>query len=564
MLPADIKQQWLLPETNFDDVRNIAVEHNIPPLLAELLVHRGHTTTQAVADFLAPAQLPLSSPFDLHGVTRAVERIELARAQEEHVRVIGDYDVDGIAGTALLVRALRRFGIHTVTYALPNRLTDGYGLNPQLVDDAHNEGVTLLVTVDNGISATDAADTAEAKGIDLIITDHHSLPPTLPQALAIINPKQGDAEHPFADACGTAVAYKLAEALNDKQDDLSLVALATIADIVPLHHENRTLVALGMSEIQQGYNFAVAALAKTSKQNLREMRAETIAFQIAPRINASGRIGTGTNALNLLLSDDLTEIDYLASCLEDTNKERRNIEAGIYEEAFAMSQEPPHSTSRVLVLASRNWHPGVIGIAAAKLMYKLAKPVFLVAIDDDGIGRSSGRSTPDFNLVQGLQTASDCLIKFGGHHAAAGFTIAEGDLDTLRAQMEKQAADQHIPEHPMRTVSLDGILSFTDITNDLLYALDRMEPYGKDNPTPVSATYGVELVPNSYRAMQEVHMRCTFKQAGRTFPAIGFNLADAMETASSTKKFDIGYTPGFNTYRGDTAIQLQIKEIIPR
>lgn len=556
-----IKQQWLLPDTNFDDVRNVAREHNIPSILAEIILKRGYTTYQAISDFLTPSHLPLSSPFDLDGMTQAVERIKKAKEKNEHIRVIGDYDVDGIAGTALMVRALRRYGIKEVSYCIPNRLTDGYGLNPNLVDQACEDGVTLLITVDNGISAVDAANTAALRNVDLIITDHHSLPPILPKALAIINPKQGDSEHPFYQACGTAVAFKLSEALNERRDDLTLVALATIADIVPLRHENRTLVALGMSEIQQEYNFAIKALAKNSKQNLREMRAENIAFQIAPRINACGRISTGYNALNLLLSDDLEEIEYLASGLENTNTERRSIEAVIYEEAFAMSQAPPYDTSAVAILSGRNWHPGVIGIAAAKLMYQLAKPVFLVAIDDQGIGRASGRSTPDFNLVEGLQAASDCLVKFGGHQAAAGFTIQEDELDTLRMHMEKQAQNQQLPSHPIRTVKLDAILSFTDITNDFLYALDRLEPFGKDNPTPVFTTYGVELVPNTYRTIKEIHMRCVFKQAGRTFPAIGFNMADTIEAISSAKKFDIAYTPNFNTFRGDTQIQLQLKEI---
>ncbi|MFO7976258.1 MAG: DHH family phosphoesterase, partial [Candidatus Hydrogenedentota bacterium] len=316
-------------------IRALAKELEIPPLLAQLLSIRGATTPELGYQFLNPSAEYLSDPFDLGGVDRAVERLRIAREREEKVLVFGDYDVDGITGTAILYNALREYGIHSCMYDMPNRLQEGYGISPERVSQARDEKIDLIVTVDNGISAWGAADAAREVGIELLITDHHEPENSLPHTDIIVNPKLDGPGHPCHDICGAAVAFKLATALTGKRNDLDLVAMGTIADIVPLKGENRILVALGLREAPAKLRPGLMKLAQVSSVNLETLTARNVVYQLAPRINAGGRLGDGNSGIDLMLAESLEAAEPIARELDRANTERRDIEAAILEEALA-------------------------------------------------------------------------------------------------------------------------------------------------------------------------------------------------------------------------------------
>jgi len=392
---------WRFPETDRNTVRALVEGLGVPGIVGELLATRGITSVDTGRAFLESGHEALSAPGDLSDMERAADRLRTARDRGEHVRVFGDYDVDGMAATAILARGLRRFGFAEVSHDMPNRMVEGYGVNADSVAAAADAGVDVLVTVDNGISAHDAAREAARRGIDFIVTDHHRIDGDLPDAYAVINPQRDDPAHPAAELCGSGVAFKLCTALTGEESDLDLVALATVADVVPLRGENRMLVTRGLQYIAERAHPGIEALARHAKLSPRDIRAEHIAFQLAPRLNASGRLSDGSEALALLLSDSYGHAEGMASELDRLNRERRSIEDGILHEALEMAAGRGNGRA-ALVLAGRGWHPGVIGIVSARLVNRFARPVLLIAIDETGVGRGSGRSTGDLHLAETL------------------------------------------------------------------------------------------------------------------------------------------------------------------
>lgn len=555
--------KWVLPQEDREGTRQLATGLRVPGVIAQLLRARGVGTVEEAQSFLNAREAPLSDPFELSDMDKAVARIAAARDAGEHVRVFGDYDVDGMSATAILYRGLRRFGLEDVSYRMPDRLTEGYGINAQSVERAASEKVDVLVTVDNGIAAYDAAEAAAQQGIDLIVTDHHHLEMPLPCAHAVINPKRDDPRSPSADACGAAVAFKLCTALTGSPADLDLVALATVADVVPLRNENRTLVELGLQEIAEGSHLGLLALVRKAGLRPKEMRAENIAFQLAPRINASGRLGDANLGVQLLLTDSDEEAGLLASKLDALNVERRRIEEGILEDAREEIEATLDRDRRTIVLARKGWHPGVIGIVAARLQNAYWRPVVLIAIDEKGQGRSSCRSTPDFNIVEALGACRNLLVKHGGHHAAAGMTIESNRIEEFKEAFEAEARDKISDGERCRELIVDALLSLSEIDGDLLRAIDALEPFGSANPAPLFASFGVTIVPGSVRELRGGHLKCRVKHGARSFGAIGFNLAEEFSLYDSPQEVDIAYRPKFNTWRGETTIQLELKGIRP-
>ncbi|MCH7908083.1 MAG: single-stranded-DNA-specific exonuclease RecJ, partial [Candidatus Hydrogenedentes bacterium] len=449
------------------------------------------------------------------------------------------------------------------SWYVPNRIRDGYGLNVAAIEGAKRDGITLMITVDNGIMAHEAADEAQRLGVDLIITDHHALGPKLPTACAVINPKRDDPSSPFRDACAAAVAFKLAVALTNETRDLSLVALATVADLVPLQGENRTLVARGLSEMASASLPGLEALARSAKLKPEEIRAESIAFQISPRLNAPGRLGDANASVNLLLSSSIEEAESLAKQLETINVQRREVDAAIFEDTEEAVQRQLEEGRRSIVLAKRGWNQGVIGIVASKIHARCALPVVLIAIDDEGLGRGSARSGYGFNLVEALSGCASCLEKFGGHENAAGMTILEGNVDNFSDAFEAEAERWFSGGAPVRTLEIDAPLAFTEIDANLLRTIDRLEPFGQANPSPVFSTHGVRIVPGSYRELRGGHVRCTVTHDQEEFTAIGFGLLERFSELDLDAPFDIAYTPKFNSWRGETTIQLELKDVRP-
>ncbi len=557
------RTQWLLPNAERAVVRSLATGLGVQGIVAQILVSRGLTDVQQARAFLEGHHLPLSDPFALTGMRDAVDRIGAAQQRGEHVRVFGDYDVDGMAATAVLTRGLRRFGLRDVSHAMPNRLTEGYGINRDSVVDAARDGVNLLITVDNGINAFDAAEEAARRGIDLIVTDHHTIDEALPQAVAVINPHRDDPAAPFAFACGSAVAFSLCRALTDEDSDLDLVALATVADVVPLRRENRLIVARGLGRIAERAHPGLEALARCAKLNPREIRAEHIAFQLAPRLNASGRLGDGSAALALMLSDSHGEADALAQELDRLNRRRREVEDAISQEALARIEQDRLVDRRTIVLAGRTWHPGVIGIVSARLMGAFGRPVVLIAVDDGGTGRASGRSTPDLHLAEALAACGDLLEKHGGHRLAAGMTIREDRIPEFAERFEAYAA-QTMPADPSpATLSLDAIVALSEVNEQLIQTIDRLEPFGAENPAPVFAAFGVRLPRKNARTLRGGHLQCQVAHGDREFPAIGFSLAGKWRPEEMPECVDVAFRPRFNTWRGTTTIQLQLLDLRP-
>jgi len=558
MKAAPLQSEWIIPTPDRRVVRALATGLGVPGIVAEVLASRGLTAVPDAQDFLESRHQSFSDPLALTGMREAVERIRRAKANQEHVRVFGDYDVDGMAATALMVRGLLRAGLRHVSHAMPNRMTEGYGINPESVADAARDGVNLLITVDNGINAFDAADEARRRGIDLIVTDHHAMDPTLPEACAVVNPHRDDPASPAAFLCGAALAFKLCSALNGAEHDLELAALATIADVVPLRRENRLIVSRGIERIAARAHPGIEALAQQANLNARDIRAEHVAFQLAPRLNASGRLGDGSAALGLMLADSHGDAEHLATELDRLNKERRAIEDGIFNEARGRVEAEVPDDRRTIVLAERGWHPGVIGIVASRLLGCFGRPVILIAVNEDGIGRGSGRSVRDLHLAETLAACQDLLVKSGGHRLAAGLTIEEAKVPEFADRIEAVAC-KRMPDGPTaRELPLDAIVALSELDGALLNTLERLEPFGSENPAPVFGAFGVRIPRRSAQALRGGHLRCTVAHDGHSFPAIGFNLAEQWNAHDMPEFADVAFRPKFNTWRGETTIQLQL------
>ncbi len=558
MKAAPLRAEWVIPKADRRIVRALATGLGVPGIVAEVLASRGLTAVPDAQDFLETRHQSFCDPLSLTGMTAALERIKRAKEKNEHVRVFGDYDVDGMAATALMVRGLRRAGLRTVTHAMPNRMTEGYGINCESVAEAARDSVALLITVDNGINAFDAADEARKCGIDLVITDHHAMDTRLPDACAVVNPHQDDPAGPAAFLCGAALAFKLCSALNGVDHDLDLAALATIADVVPLRRENRLIVARGIERIAARAHPGIEALVRQANLTSREVRAEHVAFQLAPRLNASGRLSDGSAALGLMLTDSHGEAEKLAAELDRLNKERRGIEDGIFEEARRRVEEEIPDDRRTIVLAGRRWHPGVIGIVASRLLGCFGRPVILIAVNADGIGRGSGRSVRQLHMAQALSACQEILVKHGGHRLAAGLTIEEANVARFAEMFEEEARRQMPSEAAPKELPLDAIVALSELDSALINTLERLEPFGAENPAPIFGAFGVSIPRRSAQALRGGHLRCVIAHDNHSFPAIGFNLAEHWNSHDMPEFADVAFRPKFNTWRGETTIQLQL------
>lgn len=561
MSPVRSKNRWRIAEVDHAASAALAKSVDVPPIVGHLLVQRGVTTPEAARRFLSPGLDQLSDPASLTDMANAVERITRAKDAGERVLIFGDYDVDGITATALLLNGLRRFGIDDVVHGMPLRLTEGYGLGEEHVDAARDDGVSLIITVDNGISAHAAARRASELGIDLIVTDHHSIENGLPEAVAVLNPKREAESHPAWHLCGAGVAFKLSMALNGTPNDLDIAALGTVSDIVPLLGENRAIVALGLRHMAKHRRLGIEKLAWASKIDLETVSSEQIGFQLGPRLNAAGRLDNALTALKLIMAECPDEARAMAQELDAANSERRQIEQEIHDQAVADLDPFLREEQRGIVVARRGWHAGVIGIVASRLQRRYGRPVVMIAIDDDGIGRGSARSGPGFDMVGALAACQEHLVQFGGHRAAAGMTIAEDAVDAFRAAFEQEARRQLGDGELLTELEIDMLSAFSEIDSALLGALSRLEPFGHHNPSPLFCSLGVEAVPQSVRVLKDQHLKLTLRQGGRTFPAIAFGMAEHYYTTDLSRPIDVAYTPQFNTWRNETTIQLLIRDI---
>ena len=505
----------------------LAAQQKENALLAGILAARGITDPTEALTLLAGEE-ELSDPALLTDMDAACQRIWQAIDNGETIAVFGDYDVDGVTATALLYQHLKGMGA-TVKCMLPSREGDGYGLSKNAIQSMHNKGCSLIVTVDNGISAVEEAEFAASLGIDLIITDHHLPPDTLPKAVAVVDPRREDDHSPFKGLCGAGVAFKLCAALDgcppEEMLDYcgDLAAVGTVADVMPLVGENRTLVKAGLQQLQQTDRPGFGALLEEVGLAGKPITAENISYAIAPRINAAGRMDNAVTALQLVLCEDPDRAGELAHKLNEINAHRQETEQQIFKAAEELlEQQPERLDDRIILLWGRDWHPGVIGIVASRLVERTGRPVIVVTIDEHGEGKGSGRSVQGFNLHACIGSCADLLVRYGGHAMAAGLSVREENLPALRRRLNEWAA-RECPVLHTPPLTCDVTIHLDRITVESVRHLDQLAPYGAENPTPVFLLQSA-VVDGVYPVSEGRHSRLRLRQGNACLYAVWFGM----------------------------------------
>jgi single-stranded-DNA-specific exonuclease len=562
---------WQHLPCNEDDASALALTLNIHPTVARLLCLRGFGDPAVADRFLNPSLDHLHDPFLLTDMDRAVTRLERALASGERIAVHGDYDVDGITSTVILRRALEMLG-GKVMHFIPERLRDGYGLQPAAIDRLHADKVDVIVSVDCGIRGNDAAQRARELGIDLIITDHHEPEGTLPDAVAVINPKRHDCTYPDKHLAGVGVALKLVQALCTRAGKskwlpgfVKIAALGTLADVVPLVGENRVIARFGLESLSRGpHTIGLRSLLEASGLTGKTIDSYQVAFIVAPRVNAAGRMSSPDIATRLLLATDeamAEEARGLAQQLNDENLRRQQEEADLVTQAKkAIETDPAVGAHNVLVVGGEGWHRGVIGIAASKLVDQYHKPAIVLSVDGD-VAHGSCRSIADFNMLAALEQCADLFIRFGGHKQAAGLTMEAGRVPEFRARINAYADEVLEPDQLRPRLRIDAPLSLKAITPDLMRGLDSLSPFGMGNPRPVFHASPVEIV-DGPKSIKERHLSMTFNQEGRRFRAIAWRAAEQAEFLEKNRAgVNLAFSLERNEYRGETYLELNVADI---
>jgi single-stranded-DNA-specific exonuclease len=580
-------RRWLLQKTNPEFVQYLSKAASISPLLARILINRGVKTAEAARDFLDAGISGLSDPYELPGMSTAVQRIVSAVVRGDRVLVHGDYDADGLTAAAIMVSALREMGLD-VHYFIPDRMVHGYGFNPGSVGTAAKLGVGLIITVDCGIVSFEAAACARREGIDLIITDHHeplrkrgaapavrSEDPmageagevVLPDAIAVVNPKLIARESKLLNLSGAGIAFKVAQALGMHEgirfpDEslfslLDLAAIGTIADVVPLTGENRVIIREGMKHIHSGRRPAMRALREVCGLGGRTLRAGLLSYTMVPRINAAGRLGDSGDVINLLLSQSKDEAVELSTWLDGLNSQRQRIEEGVYQEAISMLD--PSLTGSVIILAGEGWHQGVVGVVASRIAEQFYKPTVILSVDN-GIAKGSARSIPAFDICRAFSDCSDLLLSFGGHKQAAGVRIEASNLgpfgERMRALFDSSKEMATAPE-----IKVDADVRLSEIKFDLVRELSLLEPVGEGNPEPLLGARMLEVL--SPRVVGNNHVKMKLCQKSRQIEAIAFAMGNLLGRMDSASAVDVVFTPAINEWRGARHLQLIIKAFRP-
>jgi single-stranded-DNA-specific exonuclease len=548
----------------------LAAGGRFPAPLAGLLAARGYADPALASAFLASGMADCHDPRLLWGMDLAVDRLAEAWRRREKVAVFGDYDVDGVTSTVLLVKLFTLLGMAHEPY-IPDRFLEGYGPNAAAFRELKARGAAVLVTVDCGINSMAEALEAKALGLDLIITDHHLPGPALPVALAVVNPQTSPA-YPYPMLGGVGVAYKLAQALlrkleHPKADDfldhmLELVALGTVCDVAPLDGENRALVRTGIARIRQGRWLGLRSLAAVCGVDLRQADAGMLGFQLGPRLNAGGRVGDAMLGVKLLLSKDPLQSRELAGALDAANRERRGLEKSVVAEATARAEQKIAAGARSLVLWDAAWHPGVVGLAASRLLERFQVPSFVFAVDQDK-AKGSGRSRKPFNLVEALRACAPYLLKYGGHEVAAGASAALESLPAFAEAFEGQAS-RLSAQDSQRVVDVDLEVRLRDIDEGWMGRLEAFEPHGSKNPRPSFLAKGLKLGSGT-RAVGEdgAHLKLELRQGGAAFQGIAFKQGSRCECLLAVENVDAVFHLGWNTWNGVRSIQMDVRDLRP-
>ena len=554
-----------------DQAGALAASMDLDPLIARLLVLRGITTPDEAGRFLNPRLDHLHDPFLLTDLPLAVDRLQRAIAAGERIAIHGDYDVDGVTSTVILRRVLELLGANVIHF-IPERLRDGYGLAPATIERLAEQRAAVVVSVDCGIRSQDAAARARELGLDLIVTDHHEPDTVLPPALAVINPKRRDCDYPDKDLAGVGVALKLVQALCLRSDRsrwlpafVKLAAVGTVADVVPLRGENRVIAKLGLERLsRKRHAVGLQALLDSAGLLGETLTGFHVAFRLAPRINAAGRMSTPDLATRLLLltdDDREAEAKSLAEQLEAVNVRRQEEEAEILAAARRkVDSDPDVGAHAMLVVWGAGWHRGVIGIVASKLVDLFHRPAIVLAVEGD-LAYGSGRSIPGFDLLGALEHCGELFTRFGGHRHAAGVTLESDRLTELRRRITAFADDRLGPEQLMPRLRIDGRLPLAAITPELMAGLRAMEPFGAGNPRPVFHSGPVQLA-DGPRVLKSRHLAMRVRQQGRVFRAIAWRMADRADFVTRHgDALDLAFNLTENNYRGERTLELSVTDV---
>ena len=559
-----MNKEWHIYEADEKEVSRIKEKYKINDLLSRILVNRNITEDDKIRLFLEPTRNDFYNPYLIKDMEVAVERIIKAINEKEKIIIYGDYDVDGITSVTVLKSFFKDLGVD-VDFYIPNRLDEGYGLNKEAIDKIVKEKYDLMITVDCGISGIEEIDYANSLGLDVIVTDHHEPGDILPKAIAVIDNKRQDSTYPFRELAGVGVAFKLCQALGIrlglKEESylkyLDIVCVGTISDIVPLVDENRVITKLGLLLVKQTKNLGLRSIISSS--GYTKIDSNTISFGVAPRINACGRMGEAEEALKLLLSKNINEVNELTKKLNERNKTRQEIEKQIYESVIEKINKEHLENHRVIVVGGKNWHHGVIGIVSSKITEMYFKPSILVSFEDE-IGKGSGRSIPGFDLHDALMKCSKFLEKFGGHSMAVGVTIKKENFSKFVDAFEEVAKEEKI-EQIVPIVNIDAKLTLKDIDKEIVESLKLLEPFGEANKMPMFAFKNMRI--DSIRALSEgKHLKLTLKEDNKIINAIGFNIGELAEEYRIGDRVDIAGFLEINTFNGTDNLQINIKDIM--
>ncbi len=564
-------KRWRIQKHDREEVIKLSEALKVSPLIAALLITRGYETEEKAHKFLNPSLDDLHEPNLLKGMKEAVARILKAIEAEEKILIWGDYDVDGTTGTVVLRKALEILGAKT-GYHVPHRFTEGYGLNIEKLSEAKEKGYTVAISVDTGSRAFEAADWARQNGIDLIITDHHLSDEKVgnPNAFAVVNPNQIGCEYPDKHLAGVGVAFKLAHALlrekgkeNLVKGFLKMVAIGTIADIMKLTGENRAIVALGLRDLPGATNYGLKALMEVADCK-SEMSSYDIGFRIAPRINAAGRMDEALTVIKLFEAKSFEKAREYAEILDSRNRERQKVQLEISQLALLEYIENGGSINQkhVAVIAGENWHRGVIGLASSRITDKIYRPSLVISLEN-GIGHGSARSIENFNLHDALEHCAELFEKFGGHAAACGFTIKRENIELLRENLNKYAAEILSDEDLIPELKIDALVSSQTLNLEMVADLKKLEPYGAGNPKPKFVTKDLILLEEPF-VMKEKHLKLKLKDAkGKQFEAVWWDGAEKSkeQTLKPKTRIELAYTPEANTWQGNTRLQLVVEDL---
>ena len=543
------------PQVEDEDFTKIAKKAGLGPEVARLLYSRGVKDQEALSRFLTPTLDDLHDPYLLHDMDKAVERIRRAIEDAEFILIYGDYDADGMTSASIVKESLEQLGAEVAVY-LPNRFTDGYGPNASVYKYfIEQQGISLIVTVDNGVAGHEAIDLAQSMGVDVIVTDHHSMPEVLPDAYAIVHPEHPDADYPFKHLAGCGVAFKLACALLEEVqvELLDLVAIGTIADMVSLTDENRIMVQYGLEVLRNTQRMGLQEMFNIAGIARNDVTEETVGFQLAPRLNALGRLDDPNPAIDLLTGFDDEEAHEIALMIHEKNEERKEIVQAIYQEAKAMVDP----AKKVQILAKEGWNPGVLGIVAGRLLEELGQTVIVLNLED-GRAKGSARSIEALDIFEALDPHRNLFIAFGGHAGAAGMTLEADKLDTLSEVLESYVLDKGLDATTKNNLSLDEELDLEALTIDVVKNFERLAPFGMDNQKPVFYIRDFQIENARAMGASNAHLKLKISRGTSNFEVVAFGKGSLAAEFSQAKGLELAVTLSVNQWNGQTTLQLMM------